>query len=130
MSVIVNYNGSFKTCQEQLCQQGRRAMDGLTAKCRKFYLLIDLQFELFDAMALPIITYGCEIWGYRVMKDKKNVHVTFFKHILNVRKTACNAMVYGELGKYPISVHIKSRMVNYWCRLINGKRDKLCYIMY
>ena len=130
LGVILNYNGSFKTCQEQLCQQGRRAMYSLIAKCRKFDLPIDLQLELFDAMVLPIITYGCEIWGYRVVKDVENVHITFLKHILNVRKTTCNAMVYGELGKYPISVHIKSRMVNYWCKLLNDKKDKFCYVMY
>ena len=41
-------------------------MHNLFAKCRKFRLLIDLQLELFDTMVLPMITYGCEIWGYRV----------------------------------------------------------------
>ena len=97
LGVIMNYNGSFKMCQTQLCQQGRRAMYSLIAKCRKFDLPIDLQLELFDAMVLPVITYGCEIWGFDTSKDVENVQVTFFKHILNVRKTTCNAMVYGEL---------------------------------
>ncbi len=64
------------------------------------------------------------------IKDIENVRVTLLKHILNVRKTTCNAMIYGELGKYPISTQIKSRMVNYWSRVITGKQDKLSYIMY
>ena len=29
-------------------------------------------------------------------------------------------MVYGELGRYPIEIAIKTRMINYWSRLING----------
>ena len=49
---------------------------------------------------------------------------------MNVRKTTCNAMVYGELGKYPTSTHVKTRMLNYWLRLITGKQDKICYVMY
>lgn len=53
-----------------------------------------------------------------------------FLNILNVRKTTCNAKVYGELGKYPVSVHIKSRMLNYWARLLTGKQTKLCFVMY
>ncbi len=130
LGVTMSYNGSFKLCQEELCQQGKRAMYSLIAKCRKFDLPIDLQLELFDAMVLPIITYGCEIWGYRTIRDLENLHITFMKHILHVRKTTCNSMVYGELGKYPISTHIKSRMLNYWSRIISGKQDKLCYIMY
>ena len=95
-------------------------MYSLIAKCRKFNLTIYLQLELFDAMVLPIITFGCEMWGYRVIKDKENVHISFLKHIMNVRKTTCNVMVYDELGKYPVSIHIKTRMLNYWSRLSNG----------
>ena len=52
------------------------------------------------------------------------------KHILAVRKTTCNDVVYGELGKYPVIVHIKSRILNYWGRIITGKNDKLCFVMY
>ena len=112
-----------------MCQQGRRAMYSLIAKGRKFSLPIDLQLELFDAMVLLIITYGCEIWGYKVLKVIERVHLTFLKHILGVKKTTCNLMVYGELGKYPVNTYIKSRMLSYWLRLINGKQRKLSYIV-
>ncbi len=33
-------------------------------------------------------------------------------------------MSYLELGKYPVRVYIKSRMLNYWLKLINGKQSK------
>ena len=130
LDIVMNSNGNFKTCQEQLCQQGRRAMYSLIAKCRKFNLPIDLQLKLFDAMVLPIITFGCEIWEYRVIKYTKHFHVSFLKHIMNVRKTTCNVMVYGELDKYPVSIHIKTRMLNYWSKLLNGKQDKMSSMMY
>ena len=85
-------------------------MYSLKAKCRKLDLPIDLRLELFDAIVLPVIMYGCEFSGFKVIKDVENLQVTFLKHILNVRKTTCNAMVYGELSKYPVSVHIKTRI--------------------
>ena len=37
----------------------------------------------------------------------------------------CNAMVYGELGVYPLHITAFSRMVTFWARLLNGPQDKL-----
>ncbi len=120
----------FKPWQEELCQQGKWAIYRVIGNCRKFDLPIDLQLELFDAMVLPIITHDSEIWGYRSIRVIENVHITFMKHILHVCKTTCNSMVYGELGKYPIGTHVRSRMLYCWSRIISGKEDKLCYVMY
>ena len=39
-------------------------------------------------------------------------------------------MVYGELNRKPISIHVKSRILNYWCKILNGKQSKLSCIMY
>lgn len=39
-------------------------------------------------------------------------------------------MIYGELGRYPLDITIKTRMINYWCRIISGKQSKFSYFMY
>ena len=39
-------------------------------------------------------------------------------------------MVYGELGRHPISVQVKSRMFNYWFRNTSGTVMKLSSILY
>jgi hypothetical protein len=39
-------------------------------------------------------------------------------------------MVYGELGRYPISVIMKVRLTRFWCRILNGKEFKLSYLLY
>ena len=36
----------------------------------------------------------------------------------------------GELGRYPIEVTIKSRMIGNWYRLLTGKQTKLAYNIY
>ena len=38
--------------------------------------------------------------------------------------------LFGELGVKPIALLIKSRMLCYWCKLINAKNDKICKILY
>lgn len=39
-------------------------------------------------------------------------------------------MIYGELGRLPIAIDIKIRMVSYWSKLVNGKQSKLSSILY
>jgi hypothetical protein len=39
-------------------------------------------------------------------------------------------MVYGELGRYPITIDIKVRMITFWCKLIMRKQRKLSHICY
>jgi hypothetical protein len=39
-------------------------------------------------------------------------------------------MVYGELGRYPLEIDIKVRMISYWCKLIQGKQSKVSTIAY
>ena len=38
--------------------------------------------------------------------------------------------IYGELGRYPLSITIKQRMVCYWTRLLKSNQHKLNKVMY
>jgi len=53
----------------------------------------------------------------------------FCKRVLKVRNTTPNFMVYGELGRFPLEVKIKVRMILYWCKLVNNE-SKLCSLLY
>ena len=39
-------------------------------------------------------------------------------------------MLLGELGRYPLEITIKSRMVGFWKRLVQAKELKLSYLLY
>ena len=41
-----------------------------------------------------------------------------------------NIILYGELGRYPVEILIKTRMIWFWQRIINGKVDKISYKLY
>ncbi len=105
-------------------------MYSLIGKCRKYDLPVDLQLELFNTMVLPIMTYACEIRGYSVDRELKQLQMKFLKHVLYAHKNTSIYIVYGELGEYPVDVIINTRMIGYWSRLITGKATKLSMIMY
>ncbi len=81
-------------------------------------------------MVMPIMTYACEIWGYSVDRELKQLQMKFLKHVLYVHKNTSTDVVYGELGEYPVDVIINTRMIGYWSRLVTGKATKLRMIMY
>jgi hypothetical protein len=39
-------------------------------------------------------------------------------------------MIYGEQGACPMSVHIQTRIVNFWSELVNCENSKLSSIIY
>ena len=75
--------------------------------------------KLFDSCVTPILLYGCEVWGYENNTDIiENVHTKFCKFIFGVYKMSRNMPIYGELGRYKISITITPRMICYWARLL------------
>ncbi len=62
LGLNINFNGS-------------RNMYGLIGKCRKQSLPIDLQLELFDRMIVPIMLYGCEVWGPENYIETEKLHL-------------------------------------------------------
>ena len=89
----------------------------------------DIQLKLFDAMVEPILLYGSEIWGYENVKLIEQVHLKYCKRILNVRNTTPNFMVYGELGRFPLEINLKMRMISFWCKLVQND-VKLSSVIY
>ena len=132
LGIIFNYNGKFRLAKQDLLLRGKRAMFALMTKARKLHLPIDVQLELFDAVVTPVVLYGSEIWCYEGCETLEKLHLQFCKIILCLKKTTCNVMVYGELGRYPFLIAAKMRILSFWARLLPVKKPKLvvCYINY
>ena len=39
-------------------------------------------------------------------------------------------IIYDELGRYPIEIDIKIRMISYWAKFVDGKQSKLSNVIY
>ena len=91
---------------------------------------IDCQLKLFDGMILPILTYGCEVWGFGDLSVIEKVHTDFMKRILNVKRSTPHVMLYGKLGRYPVTLTFQNKIINFWSKTLLGKETKLSYRLY
>ena len=64
LGTTINYKGKLTHAMEKQINQAHRALFAIKTKKEKFNLPIDIVLDLFDKMILPILLYGCEIWGF------------------------------------------------------------------
>jgi hypothetical protein len=102
--------------------RGTKAMYEVLKRGRLHNLSIKCQLELFDGIVTSIILYGCETWGFGNNEIIERIHLKFCKLLLHLKTSTPDYMVYDELGRYPISIDIKVRMIKFWCKLIIGKQ--------
>ena len=105
-------------------------MYSILKKSRLLNLSVDDQLHLFDKIVIPILLYGCEIWGFGNLDVIERVQLKFCKMVLNLKPSTPNYMIYGELGRVPMSVHIKTRIISYWSQILTGKQTKYSFILY
>ena len=86
--------------------------------------------KLFDNTVVPILTFGCEIWGYENTEMIEQVHIEFLTKITRFRKSTPKYMIYGELGRFPLDIIIKQRMLSFWTRMLTNKTTSLSYQIY
>ena len=130
LGVTFSSSGSFLNARKHVVEQAKKAMYSLFYKIRNADLPIDLSLKLFDHTVLPILTYGSEIFGFENLDMIESVHNEFLRKLLKARKGTPIYMLHGELGRHPVAMTIKSRMIGFWTRLINGNTNKLSYRIY
>ena len=123
-------SGSFIHAKKHAAEQARKAMHLLFMRANNLDLPIDLQLKLFDNTVLPILIYSSEIHGYGNLDIIERVHTEFLRKITKSRKSTPKYMLYAELGRHPIQIDVKVRMVNFWSSILNGKQSKLSFQTY
>ena len=78
---------------------------------------------------MSILTYACEVWEYENLDMFEKVQNHFLRRITCSKYTALY-MLYGELGRYPLEITIKSRMIGFWYRITHGNPLKLSSVLY
>ena len=130
LGIKFNYNGSFNVAIKHLHDIASRAMFVILKKGRSMNLDIDIQLKLFDSVVVPILLYGCEVWGFSNINLVEKLHLKFCKILLKVKKCTPSNMIYGELGRKPLSNLINSRIIQYWFKIVSGDISKLSSIVY
>ena len=140
LGTVFNFNNKFNMARKAQSKVANKAMFGLLRKCRKLDLPVDIQLDLFEKCVHPILLFGCEVWAHESLDLCERIQLRFMKILLNVRKTTSTCMILGELGKFPISIEAKCRMLTYWYKLsvaeimgpdkISVAMSRLCRALY
>jgi len=93
------FNGAIKA----LIEQALKAYNHLISIFSRVALDIKTKLYLFDMFVVPVITYGCKVWGIYSLSQVVKLHYKFCKFILDVPPQASNAAVLGNLGRIPLS---------------------------
>ena len=81
-----------------------RALYGVISKCRKRSLSIDCKLGMFDKVIK--LNLWSTVWDI-------TIPIKFCKQILNLKYSTPNDMVYGELGRFPLNINVKVRMISF-----------------
>ena len=79
---------------------------------------------------LPILNYGCEVWGFHMANNIERVYTQYCKNMLSVKRSTHNNCVYGELGRFPLFVGRCFRIIKYWFKIIESQDHKYVNIVY
>jgi len=122
---------STNVALSDLASRGKAAAAQICKSLRKLALVTpDVFFRIFDTKVQPILLYSSEIWGLESCEIIENVHMFALKQFLNVPLRSPNAIVYGDTGRYPLSVGAVMRVVKYWLNLLRMDKDRLPYRVY
>ena len=118
----------FPNNLEHLTTQGRRALFSMRSKLKNACPTPPrISLHLFNATVKPIVCYGSDIWGiYAPYQDTVDTfHRKFLKQTLSVKTSTHNAITYGEVGQFPISIDLLSSAFIYYHRLLHMPDKKL-----
>lgn len=152
LGLTFHFNGNFKLAIKSLYNKALRAYHSLMSSISNAENVpIKVLLKLFSSLVVPIMLYGCEVWGvyifnkipcyevfkqklFSIMNDLERLHLRFLKRILGVHKKSTNVSIYSELGRVPLIVQISTLVAKYWMRINNplynstlvGKAAKFC----
>ena len=118
LGVWLSSNGSFNVTRTCVANQAKKVSCGLLAILSQLNNPpIQIILHLYEVMLVPILCYGCEVWGFEEDKEIEKVQMKFLKRILHLPNSCPNVAVRGELGQLPIHLWWKESILKYWNRL-------------
>ena len=76
-------------------------------------------------MVTPILLYGCEAWGNENIDVIGKLYIRYCKYVLHLKPSTPTCMVLGEVGRGPLNLEMKIRMLRYWNKLLDPLSSKL-----
>ena len=51
-------------------------------------------------IVVPVLLYGCDIWGFESLDIIERIHLKFLKYIFSLISSTLTYMVYEETGRF------------------------------
>jgi hypothetical protein len=117
-----------RTVTGMMQHAAKRGQSAIAVVYQKFHQLgiasnIDLKLRLFNAVALPNLSFGCEVWGpWLLSSDWTNkafqskieqVRLSFMRVLLSLKSSTPAWNVYRELGMYPLQVFVTRQLIRF-----------------
>ena len=123
-------NGSWSRSQKNIAKRASYALNNLFLIFSNIELPLSQKCKLFDILVSSILQFGSEIIGLHQCNDLELIHTKFLRRILGVNKSTNLSALYGELGRLPLFILLKIRMIKYWIHILNSGEDSLIYKVY
>ena len=135
LGIVFSLNESLKAAQNILRQKALRSYFSLKSMIDTRHLKKPILFKLFDALILPVVGYGSQVWLAQTNYIKElasgmhpslkklaldpieKVHLSFLKRTPSVHKFASNAAIWGDTDRYLLAIELSSQVYTYFNRV-------------
>ena len=140
LGITLTLSGSLSLNMDNLRKKGLRAFFSLRNLVDIQELSVNAILKLFDALILPVLSYGSQTWLYKsafvtqalnsnlennpqealkkIATDPiERLHLKFLKWILGVHNKAPNIFCWGDTGRGPLLLRLAKQSVDYFERL-------------
>ena len=112
LGLNLSYTGKLSCTRRNIADRGLGAFYALKHDVHE---LVNpsaaMLYRLFDKLVAPVILYASEIWGFQASLAIERVLLKLCKWLLKVPSCTTNEMVYGELGRFPMLINRKIRIL-------------------
>ena len=131
LGVMFDEHLSFQNCAEVLAGSAGRALGGIISK---FKTMKDCSFKtfekLYNAGVVPILDYGCVVWGHKDFKSIDDLQNRAMRFYLGVHKFAPILGLEGETGWLPPKLRRYKGILSFWNRIIDMSNDRVTKVVF
>ena len=120
LGFVFGSSGKFAKAFENIKNQSYKALFSMKSLLYQYpESSVTTQLHLFNTLVLPVLNYGCEIWGFAEADKLDRLYLGFLKNVLYVRTSTPSAFVYKETGTLPLITHRLLRIFKFWLKVVN-----------
>jgi hypothetical protein len=138
LGMLFEADGIMSKAGKRCLSKGRAALYSMLRRCNELDIHnVYIRMHLFDSLVLPILNYGCEVWGPGAFskganmfdsphsKDLECLHKGFLRQCLGIRKSVADWVLMSELQRKPLVTAIFQQTVRFWNKVMDRPSTNL-----